>query len=205
VTARDLPKLPAVVLSALIVNALLFTAIQLMVVNGQMRLTEADRFEIANFIRITEQQRDVRSRRDPKAPQKPASEMQKDLARLSRSADLGGTNGMAVDIPDLDIDMDIGGTVNVARELTPLVRFPPEYPVRALAKHTEGYVILRFTVTETGSVADPEVLRAEPPGIFERAAIQAALRWKYQPQIVDGKPARVVTFTRVKFEMAAEQ
>jgi protein TonB len=204
-TTRDLPKLPAVLLSALVVNVLLFTAIQLMVVNRQMRLTEAEQFEIANFIRVAEQQRDVRSRRDPKAPQKPATEMQQDLARLSRAADIGGTNGMAVDIPDLDIDVDIGGTVNVARELTPLVRFPPEYPMGARAKRTEGYVILRFTVTETGSVADPEVLQAEPPGVFERAAIQAALRWKYQPQIVDGKPARVVTFTRVKFEMAPDQ
>lgn len=206
-TTRDLPKLPAVLLAAVAVNVLLFAAIQLMVVNRQMRLTEAEQFEIASFIRVAEQQREVRSRRDPRAPQKPAAEMQQDIARLSQAVGLGGTDGMTVEVPDLDLDVDIGagGTVNVARELTPLVRFPPEYPMSARRSRTEGYVILRFTVTETGSVADPEVLRSEPPGIFDRAAIQAALRWKYQPQIVDGKPARVVTFTRVLFEMAEGQ
>ena len=63
-------------------------------------------------------------------------------------------------------------------------------------------MILRFTVTETGSVADPEVLRANPPGFFELAAKRAVMRWKYQPQIRNGKPTRVLTLTRITFQLA---
>jgi protein TonB len=154
---------------------------------------------------VQEQSREVRSRRDPNAPQKPQSEVQRDMQRLQASSGVG--SGMEFDVPDFDINvgLDMGGDIAIARELTPLVRVPPDYPVRALMEGVEGYVILRFTVTETGSVEDPEVLRADPPNMFERAARRAVLRWKYQPQIRDGKPTRVVTLTRVTFVIGTEE
>ncbi len=39
-----------------------------------------------------------------------------------------------------------------------------------------------FTVTESGSVIDPEVLRAEPPGIFDRAFAARGLYPVYPPR-----------------------
>lgn len=45
------------------------------------------------------------------------------------------------------------------------------------------------------------MLRAEPAGLFDRAAMRAVLRWKYQPQIRDGKPARVITLNRIVFKI----
>ena len=110
-----------------------------------------------------------------------------------------------VGMPQVDIDIDVGGSVQIARELTPLVRVPPEYPARALQNGDEGYVVLRFTVTETGAVAEPEVVSSEPPGMFDRAAIRAVLRWKYQPQLVDGTPVSVISYTRINFEMLKEE
>ena len=198
-------RFPLIVLAAVLVNIIMFTAIEYMVGNNRIRLTDTTDFDISNFIRVAEQSREVRSRRDPQAPQKPANEMQQDLQRLSDMARTGGVSGLDVSMPDIDLDVDVGGTIQIARELTPLVRIPPEYPMSALGRRLEGYVILRFTVTETGSVADPEVLRSEPPGVFDRAASRAVLRWKYQPQIVDGKPTSVISFTRINFEMAEEQ
>ncbi|MEO0996705.1 MAG: energy transducer TonB, partial [Pseudomonadota bacterium] len=113
----------------------------------------------------------------------------------------GGIGGLSVAMPDIDIEVDTGGAIQIARELTPLVRVPAVYPHSALMKGTEGYVTLRFTVTETGSVADPEVIAAEPAGVFERAAIRAVLRWKYQPQLANGTPISVVSRARIRFEM----
>nr|MDJ0699319.1 energy transducer TonB [Woeseiaceae bacterium] len=146
----------------------------------------------------------VRSRRDPKAPEKPQQEMQQDLHKLQASSS-GGMSSLDVDIPDIDLDLDLGGSIAIARELTPLVRIPADYPISALSKEIEGWVLVRFTVTETGSVADPEILRSEPPGVFDRSAKRAVLKWKYQPQIVDGKPAAVVTYTRLRFEMEKDE
>ena len=80
----------------------------------------------------------------------------------------------------------------------------PEYPLAAASNGIEGYVLLRFTVTETGAVADPEVLRSDPPNIFDRAAMRSVLRWKYQPQMSDGKPTSVISYTRITFALLKE-
>ena len=197
-------RLSIVVLTALLVNALMFTAIRYMVINRQIRLADTSQFDLANFIRMQEQSREVRSRRDPKAPQKPESQQQQDLNRLAQASQAGSIGGLAVDMPDIEIDIDVGGGISLARELTPLVRFPPEYPMSAMANKIEGYVLLRFTVTETGAVAEPEVLRSDPPGIFDRAAMRAILRWKYQPQLANGEPVSVITYTRIVFQMAED-
>ena len=192
-------KLPLVILTALVVNVLMFTAIEYMVGKNQIRLADVTDFDISNFIRVSEQPREVSSRRDPKAPQKPQQEMQQDIAKLSASSSNIGDVSFNVEMPDIDIDM--GGGIQIARELTPLVRIPADYPISALAKGIEGFVEMRFTVTETGTVANPEVLRSSPPGVFDRAARRAVLRWKYQPQMVDGQPTAVITYTRLVFQL----
>ena len=197
-------RLTVIVLAALLVNAIMFTAIRYMVINRQIRLADTTQFDLANFIRMQEQSREVRSRRDPKAPEKPQSEQQRDLSRLAEASKGTGVGNLAVDMPSIDIDIDVGGGISLARELTPLVRFPPEYPMTAAASRIEGFVLLRFTVTETGSVADPEVLRSQPPGIFDRAAMRSVLRWKYQPQLANGEPVSVVSYTRIVFQMLDE-
>lgn len=197
-------RLSIVVLTALLVNAAMFTAIRYMVINRQIRLADTSQFDLANFIRMQEQSREVRSRRDPKAPQKPETQQQQDLSRLAQASAAGGIGGLSVDMPDIQIDIDVGSGISLARELTPLVRFPPEYPMSAMTNKLEGYVLLRFTVTETGAVADPEVLRSEPPGVFNRAAMRAVLRWKYQPQLANGEPVSVITYTRIVFQLLDE-
>lgn len=194
-------RIGVVAAGALLVNAVMFMVIQLMVGNPRLRLDDSSQFDIANFIRMAEQSREVRSRRDPKAPEKPKMEQQRDLDRLAQASKAGGVGGLAVDMPSIDIDIDVGGGISLARELTPLVRFPPEYPMAALSNSVEGFVILRFTVTETGSVADPEIVRSQPEGVFDRAAIRSVLRWKYQPQLANGEPVSVVTYTRITFQV----
>lgn len=202
--ARPNPaKLPLVIIAALVINVGMFTAIEYMVGKNQLRLTDVAEFDISNFIRVAEQSRPVSSRRDAKAPQKPQQEMQQDISKLSASSSSIGDVSFSVDMPEIEIDM--GGSIHIARELTPLVRIPADYPISALTKRIEGFVEVRFTVTETGSVANPEVLRSSPPGVFDRAARRAVLKWKYQPQMVDGKPTAVITYTRLVFQLLEDE
>jgi len=193
-------RVPLIILTAIAVNILMFTAIELMVGMKRIRLNDASNVDIASFIRMAEQSRDVRSRRDPKAPEKPPQEMQQDLRRLNAASN-SNLSGMSIDIPDINVDIGIGGDIAIARELTPLVRVPAEYPMSALSRGIEGFVVLRFTVTETGSVVDAEGLSAEPSGVFNRAALRAVSRFKYQPQFVNGRPVRVKTYTKLTFQM----
>ena len=68
----------------------------------------------------------------------------------------------------------------------PIVKVEPIYPRRALERELEGWVLLEFTVTRLGTVADIVVLDADPPGIFNKAAVSAAAKFKYKPKVVDG-------------------
>ncbi len=194
-------RVPTAVLAAVLINILLFSAIQYMVGSPRLRLADVSDYKVANFIRMQPQTHDVKSRRDPRAPEKPRVEQQETLRQLAQSSTPGITD-LRIDVPAMEIEVGVNiGDIHIARELTPLVKVPPEYPQRAMAKDIEGYVVLRFVVTETGSVEAPEILHAEPEGYFESAARRAVLRWKYQPQFRDGKPIRVISITRVNFAL----
>lgn len=105
--------------------------------------------------------------------------------------------------PDLDLNISIaapttgidlkvaGGSQFTSGEYLPLVKVQPVYPRRALERGIEGYVIVEFTVTKTGQVRDPVVVEADPPRIFDSAAINAALKFKYKPRVVEGEPIEV--------------
>jgi protein TonB len=193
--------MPTAALAAVLINILLFSIIQYMVGSPRLRLADVSDYKVANFIRMQQQTHEVRSRRDPLAPVKPQVEQQETMRQLVRSSAPGITD-LRIDVPEMEIEVGLNiGDIHIARELTPLVKVPPEYPQRAMAKDIEGYVVLRFVVTETGSVEAPEILHAEPEGYFESAAMRAVRRWKYQPQFRDGKPIRVISITRVSFAL----
>ncbi len=103
---------------------------------------------------------------------------------------------------DGDASDDLSNLNGDDGEYLPLKKVDVVYPQRALERGIEGHVVLRFTVTETGAVKDPVVFESEPPGIFDRAAIQAALKFEYQPKVVDGTPIEVEgVLHRIGFEI----
>jgi protein TonB len=82
--------------------------------------------------------------------------------------------------------------------LTPVVRVQPSYPYTAAQRGLEGRVVVEFTVTGQGTVRDPRVV-ASSDAIFDRAALAAALHFRYRPRIVDGN-AVAVAGVRAEFE-----
>lgn len=68
----------------------------------------------------------------------------------------------------------------------PLVRVEPQYPPQATRQRLEGWVQLRFTISTAGSVKDAMVVKSSHT-LFERAALQAVNKWKYEPQLQGGK------------------
>jgi protein TonB len=69
--------------------------------------------------------------------------------------------------------------------LVSVMKVAPQYPADLAARDVEGYVIVRFDVTETGTVTNIRVEASSHRG-FEKAAMRAAARFRYQPKIVDG-------------------
>src|SRR5690606_29413432 len=65
--------------------------------------------------------------------------------------------------------------------LPPIVaQAPPRYPPQAQRRRIEGLVEVEFTVRADGSVAAARVLRSEPEGVFDREALGAIQRWRFE-------------------------
>jgi periplasmic protein TonB len=95
-----------------------------------------------------------------------------------------------------------GFSVGSDREPVPIVRFSPEYPPNAITRNIQGWVKVQFTITSVGTVKDAVVVEADPPKIFDQAAIAAIARWRYNPKIEGGVPVeRVGLQTLIKFTL----
>ncbi|MDE0190262.1 MAG: energy transducer TonB [Gammaproteobacteria bacterium] len=93
----------------------------------------------------------------------------------------------------------------VRDETLPIVKVAPVYPDEAVREGIEGHVLLEFVVTESGAVRDPVVLEAEPPGVFDQAALDAVGKFKYKPKVVDGEPVEITGVrNRFTFEFSDE-
>lgn len=80
---------------------------------------------------------------------------------------------------------DSSGTSD--RSCIPLVRIDPQYPPQAQERGLEGWVQIHFVVSKDGSVREAIPVKSSNR-IFDREAVRAALRYKYQPEIVGGQP-----------------
>ena len=101
------------------------------------------------------------------------------------------------------IDVHGGGLgAQLSTDVIPLVRVSPDYPPSALARNIEGWVQVQFTVAPTGMVRDVKGVAADPPHVFDQAALRAVERWRYNPMIEDGQPVeRVGLQTVIRFQL----
>ena len=73
---------------------------------------------------------------------------------------------------------------------TPSPKFPPD----ALRAGQSGEVQVEFTVGTDGSVSAARVVRAEPQRVFDREAIDAVRRWRFQPVDAPVTTRRTISF-----------
>ncbi|MCH8476498.1 MAG: energy transducer TonB [Wenzhouxiangella sp.] len=94
-------------------------------------------------------------------------------------------SGQIASVPDISTSIDIGTGFNPDRDAQPLVRIPPQYPgqCQRMARPLET-VVVEFDVTPEGTVINPRVIDSTN-SCFNRAAMRAVERWRYQPRIVN--------------------
>ena len=71
----------------------------------------------------------------------------------------------------------------------------PRYPADALRAGTAGEVLMEITVGTDGSVTNARVLRSQPARIFDREAMNAVRRWKYEPIAAPTTVRRTLAFS----------
>lgn len=187
------------------ITLVLFYVMQSLIKSGGSALTDPPRGSVLDFVRVKKEeavQKKERKPRKPPPPKEPPPQMnQPQLDASAPDSDGSGLNFAA----DVSADVALGNGLALESgdgEYLPIVKVAPVYPRRALQRGIEGYVIVEFTVTKQGSVRNPLVVEANPEGIFERAAMEAALKFKYKPRVVNGEPAEVAGVqNRITFEI----
>jgi protein TonB len=181
----------------------LFLLMQFLIKSDKSPFEDAVEGRIVDFVRVEEQNEIETKDRKPKPPPPPDEpppdmpEQSFDQSDVSIGVDMGAV--------DANVDLNVGGIGGFSSdgEYLPIVKVAPVYPRRAQTRGIEGYVLLEFVVTKSGAVRDPVVIEASPPGIFDRAAIQAALKFKYKPKVVNGEPIDVAGVRNlITFELA---
>jgi TonB family protein len=82
-----------------------------------------------------------------------------------------------------------------------LVAPDPEYPDTAKEDGIEGKIVLMFEVDERGFVYNPEVVGAEPVGIFEESALSAITKFKFIPAKRNNVPVKSTVYLPIKYEI----
>ncbi|CAK2767487.1 periplasmic protein TonB [Vibrio crassostreae] len=188
----------------------LFSFMAWMVDNGHQR--SPDDSETLSFNMVMVEQEQEVQRRQRAVPEKPEMPEPPPEAQTSQpQAEVTPLNSMS-SLPSLDLNTSVDGlAINAPtfsdfgsnQQAMPLYRVEPRYPPKALKRGAEGHVIMSFTIDETGRPIDIQVTDANPRRMFEREAMRALKKWKYQPKVVDGKAiAQVGQTVKLEFKLA---
>ena len=191
-------------LLAIFVTFGLFYLMQALILGQDVKLGEAGGSMI-DFVRLkkdSDLETKKRKMPDKKEPEEPPPPPDLSMARSNKPSQEMGDMAFAI-----DVDVDMGGTgFEIAAsdtDVVPIVRVTPQYPLRASERGIEGWVEVEFTISKLGTVKDPRVINSHPSSIFDRAALKAIRKWKYNPKIEDGEPAeRPGIKVRLKFELS---
>ncbi len=163
--------------------------------SGESELDESGRVHIVDFVRVDRQETVQRKARKvermttatpPSAPPTPQAD--------SSAADAASSLAVSV-LPTGLESMSMTGGIGVGQqdaEYLPIVKVAAVYPISALRKKTEGYCTVVYTVTTTGTTKNVRLV----PGactdpIFESPSIEAALKFKYRPRVLNGEAIEV--------------
>jgi len=191
----------AVILGSFMAAGLLFL-MQALVASGQAAITHQTKARIVDFVRVKREERLESKRAKPDRPPNPDdAPPEAPQPSMDSTADLGdstqiveASHNAPVPVANVDIAVSPGFGITAGSadgDYLPIVKVAPIYPRRAQDRGIEGYVIVEFTVTKTGAVRGPKVVEYEPSTIFNKAALDAALKFKYKPRIVNGEAIEV--------------
>lgn len=192
-------------LVAAAVTFALFFIMQGLVVGAKMELSDIKSARFVDMVRVKREENVTKKEREVEKP--PEVEAPPPQVDLPQDQDFNA-KGEGLNFGDAGVsaDVDLGG-IGIGAvsdgEYLPIVKVAPVYPRRAAERGIEGSVLLEFTVTELGTVEDIVVIEANPPGYFERAATNAASKFKYKPKVVNGEPIPVAGVQNlITFELA---
>lgn len=178
----------------LVVTLFLFWFMQYMIETADRTLDEANRGSLVDFVRVRRDEEIERRQLKPEKPPPPEAPPPQpptpQLENLDPTAEKIAISAVPV---TTDIEMSGGFSLGVGEgDYLPIVKVAPIYPQRALTRGVEGHCVVEYTVTRQGTTRDPFIVEDQcTSSLFHRASLQAALKFKYKPRVIDGEAVEV--------------
>ena len=176
--------------TGVVVTFALLWVMQILIATGKDALTNKRDFRFVDFVRIKRDEvinlDEDKPEKPPEPEQQPPDMPQPELDQLNTS----DTVNISFNRTGIELDPTRGNFSIVDGDYLPIVKVAPIYPRRAQTRGLEGYCLLEFTVTRTGTVRDARAIECTS-SLFQRASVNAAGKFKYKPRVVDGQEIEV--------------
>ncbi len=186
--------------ASLVVTIALLYVMQFLIATGEEIITEEPYRFVPDWVSLKDPPDTPVEARLPDKPDKPRPPP---ITNITESTETGG---IGVEIPAARPVPQAGSPIFTAigmndGPLVNIIKVQPQYPVAAATRSLEGTVIVQFDVTAIGTVENVVVVDSTNK-IFNKAAIEAAYRFRYKPRIVDGTPYGATGLQQLfRFEM----
>jgi protein TonB len=192
--AGNIVRMAVGLVVALGVTLSLFWVMQYLIATADRSLNEDSAGTMLDFVRVKRDESIERRQRKPEKPPPPQAPPEQpptpQLDNLNPNAQKIAISAVPV---ETDIEMTGGFSLGVGEgDDLPIVKVAPIYPNRALTRGIEGFCVVMYTVTNLGTTKDPVVIEDQcTSSLFHRASVNAALKFKYKPRILDGQAVEV--------------
>ena len=179
----------------LAIAAALFWVMPYMIETTDHELDKSGSTNLVDFVRLRRDEMIHRRELKPRKPPPPQSPPQLPSTPQLESLNPNAQT-IAIAAAPVETDIEITGagfSLGVGEgDYLPIVKVAPIYPQRALVRGIEGYCVVQYTVTRQGTTRDPFVIEDQcTSSMFHRASLQAALKFKYKPRVIDGQAVEV--------------
>ena len=192
--AANIVRLAIGLVMAMAVTLSLFWLMQYLIETADRSLNEDNAGNLVDFVRVKRDENIERRQLKPKKPPPPESAPPQpptpQLDNLNPNAEKIAISAVPV---ETDIEITGGFSLGVGEgDYLPIVKVAPIYPNRALTRGIEGFCVVQYTVTRQGTTKDPVVIESQcTSSLFHRASVNASLKFKYKPRIMDGEAVEV--------------
>ncbi len=192
--AGNVVRIAIGLITALAVTLSLFWLMQYLIETADRTLNDDSAGTLVDFVRVKRneevERRQLKPEKPPQPEDAPPQPPTPQLDNLNPSAEKIAISAVPV---ETDIEMTGGFSLGVGEgDYLPIVKVAPIYPNRALTRGIEGFCVVQYTVTRQGTTKDPFVIEDQcTSSLFHRASVNAALKFKYKPRIMDGEAVEV--------------
>ena len=182
------------IILATAVTLSLFWLMQYLIETADRTLNDDGAGNLVDFVRVKRDENvNLRQSKPKKPPPPEAPPPQPPTPKLDNANPNAEKISISAVPVETDIEMTGGFSLGVGEgDYLPIVKVAPIYPNRALTRGIEGFCVVQYTVTRQGTTKDPVVIESQcTSSLFHRASLNASMKFKYKPRIMDGEAVEV--------------